>query len=243
MTGLLRKRLFPLLATAALIVIGMTVTVVGPHLIGRTGWSVSVDLWGTLAAAQRLVHLNLAGLYAKPTGLITFPGAAVILAPAVALADAAHLSLSQPGPHNTQPAVWLVAGPVHDRAFGGGALCRRRSRRAPACEPVEARLPGRRECGRASERLGGMGPPGGRRCGGAGAVCHLGAVRCAAGPGRVADRGGDRGAAARPVGVARHAGARRAQAARPAFWPRRRPPPRCCSVPRLPPTGTPPIRR
>ena len=70
-----------------------------------------VDLWGTLVATQRLVHLNLGGLYSKPTGLITFPGAAIILAPAVALADAAHLSVSQPGPHNTQPAVWLVAGP------------------------------------------------------------------------------------------------------------------------------------
>ena len=105
------RRLFPLLATAALIVIGMAATVVGPHLIGRSGWSVPVDLWGTLVAAQRLVHLNLAGLYARPTGLITFPGAAVILAPLVALADAAGLSLAHPGPHNAQPAVWLVAGP------------------------------------------------------------------------------------------------------------------------------------
>ena len=115
------RRLFPLFATAVLIIAGMTVTLVGPHLIGRTGWSVPVDLWGTLVAAQRLVHLNLGGLYSKPTGLITFPGAAVILAPAVALADAAHLSLSQPGPHITQPAVWLVAGP-YMIAFSAVAL-------------------------------------------------------------------------------------------------------------------------
>ena len=105
------RRLFPLLATAALLVIGMTLTTVGPHLIGLSGWSVPLDLWGTLVAAQRLVCLHLGGLYTKPTGLITFPGAAVILAPAVALADAAGLSLTHPVPHNAQPAVWLVAGP------------------------------------------------------------------------------------------------------------------------------------
>jgi hypothetical protein len=107
----LARRLFPLLATAALIVIGMTATIVGPQLIGRTGWLPPIDLWNTLVAAQRLVHLDLGGLYTKPTGLITFPGAAVILAPLAALSDAAGLSLSQPGPHNVQPLVWLLAGP------------------------------------------------------------------------------------------------------------------------------------
>ncbi len=105
------RRLFPLLATAALIVIGMTVTLVGPHLIGKTGWAPPDDLWGTLIAAQRLVRLDLSGLYTPPTGLVTFPGAAVILAPAAAVSDAAGLSLHQPGPHNAQPVVWLVAGP------------------------------------------------------------------------------------------------------------------------------------
>jgi len=106
------RRLFPLLATVALLVIGMVGTiVVGPHLMGRTAWSLPDDLWGTLVAAQRLAHLDLAGLYTQPTGLVTFPGAAVILVPTAAVADAAGLSLQHPGPHNQQPAVWLVAGP------------------------------------------------------------------------------------------------------------------------------------
>jgi hypothetical protein len=106
------RRLFPLLATAALLVIGMTgTTLIGPHLMGRTEWSLPEDLWGTLIAAQRLTRLDLAGLYTQPTGLVTFPGAAVILVPAAAVADAARLSLQHPGPHNQQPAVWLVAGP------------------------------------------------------------------------------------------------------------------------------------
>ena len=106
------RRLLPILATICLIIIGMTgTTLIGPHLIGKTAWSLPDDLWGTLIAADRLVHLNLAGLYTQPTGLVTFPGAAVILAPVVTLIDAAGLSLQHPGPHNHQPTVWLVACP------------------------------------------------------------------------------------------------------------------------------------
>ena len=93
------------------IVIGMTATLFVPQLVGKTGWALPDDLWGTLVAAQRLVHLDLSGLYKQPTGLVTFPGAAVILAPEVAVSDAAGLSLSHPGPHNAQPLVWLLAGP------------------------------------------------------------------------------------------------------------------------------------
>jgi hypothetical protein len=108
----LARRLFPLLATIGLIAIGMiSTTYVGPHLIGKAAWSLPEDLWGTLIAAQRLVHLDLSGLYTQPTGLVTFPGAAVILAPLLVVTDAAGLSLQHPGPHYAQPTVWLLAGP------------------------------------------------------------------------------------------------------------------------------------
>ena len=106
------RRLFPLLAAVGLIVAGMTSTTWwGPGLAGVSDWALPYDLWGTLIAAQRLVHLDLGGLYTQPTALITFPGAAVILVPVVALIDAAGVSLQIPGPHNTQPAAWLLAGP------------------------------------------------------------------------------------------------------------------------------------
>ena len=105
------RRLFPLLATAALIVIGMAATMVGPHLIGRTGWSAAGRSVGDAGRGPAAGAPAPGALYAKPTGLITFPGAAVILTPAAAVISAAGLSLSQPGPHNAQPAVWLVAGP------------------------------------------------------------------------------------------------------------------------------------
>src|SRR5271156_3324787 len=85
----LARRLFPLLAAVGLIVIGMTSTIYfGPRMFGRTAWSLPDDLWGTLIAAQRLVHLDLSGLYTHPTQLVSLPGAAVLLAPVAAIISA-----------------------------------------------------------------------------------------------------------------------------------------------------------
>src|SRR5487761_216695 len=106
-----RRRIFPLIASVGLILIGMYSTTWGSALIGRTEWALPYDLWGTLIATTRLAHGNIGGLYAPPTGLISLPGAAVILLPGAALIDALGLSLQIPGPHNLHPAVWLVAGP------------------------------------------------------------------------------------------------------------------------------------
>ena len=40
----------------------MAGTIWGPRFYGKTAWALPDDLWGTLIAAQRLAHLNLAGL-------------------------------------------------------------------------------------------------------------------------------------------------------------------------------------
>jgi hypothetical protein len=97
------------LATAGLIAVSMASTTWwGPLLAGGSAWFRPDDLWGTLAAAQRLAHLDLAGLYTRPTGLISLPGAAVVLVPIVALTDAAGLPLQV---HAVHPVVWLLAGP------------------------------------------------------------------------------------------------------------------------------------
>jgi hypothetical protein len=105
----LARRLFPVLATAGLIALSMASTTWwGPVLAGKLAWFRPDDLWGTLVAAQRLAHLDLAGLYTRPTALISLPGAALILVPVVVLADAAGLPLQA---HAVHPAVWLLAGP------------------------------------------------------------------------------------------------------------------------------------
>ena len=108
---LVRRRAFPLIASAGLIVVGMYTTTWGPAMLGRTEWALPYDLWGTLIATTRLAHGNIGGIYAPPTGLISLPGAAVILLPCAALISALGLSLAIPGPHNLHPDVWLVAGP------------------------------------------------------------------------------------------------------------------------------------
>src|SRR5215469_13323775 len=107
----LTRRLFPLLASALLMIIGMGTTTLGPAMIGRSQWALPYDYWGTLTAGVRLAHFNVGGLYTQPTGLVSLPGAAVILLPAAMVIAAAGISLRIPGPHNPHPAVWLVAGP------------------------------------------------------------------------------------------------------------------------------------
>ncbi len=111
MLGRVRRRVFPLVASAALILIGMFTTTWGPTLMGRSEWALPYDLWGTLIATARLAHGNIGGIYAPPTGLISLPGAAVILLPCAAVISALGLSLAIPGPANLHPAVWLLAGP------------------------------------------------------------------------------------------------------------------------------------
>ena len=105
------RRLFPLLATVIMAAAGMAGTIWGPRFYGKTAWALPDDLWGTLIAAQRLAHLNLAGLYTYPTQLVSLPGAAIILIPAIAVIDPAGLQLTVPHAHGAYPSVWLFAGP------------------------------------------------------------------------------------------------------------------------------------
>jgi len=105
------RRLFPLLATVVMAAAGMAGTIWGPRFYGKTAWALPDDLWGTLIAAQRLLHLNLGGLYTPPTQLVSLPGAAVILVPAIAVIDVTGLRLGLPWAHGAYPGVWLFAGP------------------------------------------------------------------------------------------------------------------------------------
>ena len=105
------RRAFPLLATLGLILIGMAGTIWGPVYYHETAWAVPDDLWATLVAAQRLLHLDLAGLYTAPTNLVSFPGAAVILVPVAGVMDLAGIPI-QAGRQGVHPAGWLLAGPL-----------------------------------------------------------------------------------------------------------------------------------
>jgi hypothetical protein len=106
----LTRRLFPVLGTLGLMVLGMAGTIWGPRFYGATAWALPDDLWATLTAAQRLLHGNLGGLYTPPTNLVSFPGAAIILVPIVAVIDAAGLPITIPGAQGGNHGVWLLAG-------------------------------------------------------------------------------------------------------------------------------------
>ena len=103
------RRAFPLIAVVVMIAIGMAGTIWGPVYYGQQAWAVPDDLWATLVAAQRFLHGDLAGLYTAPTNLVTFPGAAVILIPVVAIMDAAGIAIHA-GRQGVHPTGWLVAG-------------------------------------------------------------------------------------------------------------------------------------
>ena len=77
----LKRRIFPLMASIGLLLVGMFTTTLGPTWTGKAEWALPYDLWGTLIATVRLVHGNVGGLYTQPTGLVSLPGAAVILLP------------------------------------------------------------------------------------------------------------------------------------------------------------------
>ena len=105
------RRAFPLIAVVVMICVGMAGTIWGPVYYGQTTWAVPDDLWATLVAAQRFLHLDLAGLYTAPTNLVSFPGAAVILVPVAAIMDAAGIPINA-GRQGVHPVGWLVAGPL-----------------------------------------------------------------------------------------------------------------------------------
>ena len=105
------NRRYPILATCALLIVGMLTTTWGATLVGQQSWSLPHDLWRTLVAADRLRHLDFADLYTKPTLLVTFPGAAVVLVPIVVLIDATGLGLGFQTAQNPYPPAWFIAGP------------------------------------------------------------------------------------------------------------------------------------
>jgi len=118
----MRIRIYPALAAAGVIAIAMFNTTVGVYYQGKTAWALPDDLWATMVAAQRLLHLHVSGLYTPPTGLISFPGTALILVPVVALMDAAGISLHAQSASNPHPVSWLLAGP-YEIAISCLALC------------------------------------------------------------------------------------------------------------------------
>jgi hypothetical protein len=82
------------------------------------GWSTPADLWATFRAAHLVGWGGEGLLYGSGTGLVTFPGIAVLLAPVAMLSGVLHLSESFPLAL-AHPTAWLLVGPVE---MGLGAV-------------------------------------------------------------------------------------------------------------------------
>ncbi|MDA8073201.1 MAG: hypothetical protein M0Z82_16790 [Actinomycetota bacterium] len=99
------------------------------HPYGVSSWRTPGDIWGTLRSAQTIVWGDFGGIYAAGTSLVSFPGAALLLAPVALVADALHLTASFPYPV-PHPTAWLVLGPYEVAAasfalFGADRLAER----------------------------------------------------------------------------------------------------------------------
>ena len=107
-----RRRAAPLLVTAVVMGTAFAFSLWwNLHVDHNTVWYEPADLWRTMLAAVRLDHGQLGQLYSDGTNLVSFPGAAVILAPAAALISAIHAPLGPPIGSVTDTNAWLIALP------------------------------------------------------------------------------------------------------------------------------------
>lgn len=81
------------------------------HVDHAAVWYEPADLWRTMLAAVRIDHGQIGQIYSNGTNLVSFPGAALLLAPAAAVISAFHMPLGPPIGTYTDTNAWLVAGP------------------------------------------------------------------------------------------------------------------------------------
>jgi len=107
------RRRAPLVATAATLVLGMNWTIWWAEVVhGAPGvWLDPSDQWGTVLASVALVHGHLSGIYTASTGLVTFPGYVVLMAPVAAVFSALHLEMGPQLAAYGAPTGWVLVGP------------------------------------------------------------------------------------------------------------------------------------
>lgn len=87
---------------------------------GVAMWRLPADIWSTLRSAQMVTWGGYGDIYSSGTGLVAFPGAALLLVPVAAVVDTLHLSASYPFPL-PHPSAWLLLGP-YEMVVAGVAL-------------------------------------------------------------------------------------------------------------------------
>jgi len=108
----LHRRMWPLAVSVAFVILGMAFSLFwAPVVRHHSYWLMPGDLWGTYRAAHWVGWGDLGGVYSSGTGLVTFPGILLLLAPLAMITGAFGLTEAFPKfvPH---PTAWLVLGPA-----------------------------------------------------------------------------------------------------------------------------------
>jgi hypothetical protein len=107
------RRKWVILLALLLVASGMVYTlVVAPAVDHSSAWIVPGDIWGTFRSAQYVGWGDIGDIYSGGTGLVTFPGIAVLLAPVTMLAGFLGLTASFQPIFLAHPTAWLVLGPT-----------------------------------------------------------------------------------------------------------------------------------
>jgi hypothetical protein len=91
-----------------------------PVVHGEPGWIVPGDIWMSTRVSDYIRYGAYAWVYQAAPGYYALPLAAILLVPAMVIADASHLVSGFPEPI-AHPTMWLVVGP-YSLAFGIAAL-------------------------------------------------------------------------------------------------------------------------
>ena len=108
---LLGDRGAPIVASVGLSVVAWAYMLEwGPLVRHVRYWIIPGDIWGTYRAAHYVGWGYIGGIYGNGSGLITYPGIAVVLAPVAMLTSALHLADSASPVFLSRPTSWYYLG-------------------------------------------------------------------------------------------------------------------------------------
>jgi hypothetical protein len=104
----------PVLATVVFLVASVVFTLEWTPVVHHLPqWFTPGDIWGTFRSAHYVGWGDIGDIYAKGTGLVTYPGIAVVLAPVAVVADKLQLTESVSPVFLPKPTAWLVLDPAN----------------------------------------------------------------------------------------------------------------------------------
>jgi len=108
---ILGDRLWPVVVSVVFVVLAWAYMIEWAPLVRHLQyWTIPGDIWGTYRAAHFVGWGYIGGIYTKGTGLIAYPGIAVVLSPVAMLTSALRLPDSVNPIFLARPKSWLFLG-------------------------------------------------------------------------------------------------------------------------------------